>query len=676
MENKQEEVKHIEIPRSSIDDMVDSVFKIHLDEEETSLSNEFCKYYRASDDSENNKFFALVFENSFIPQINVLDFVSKNPVKGLNNTLSFSVVKLSTLKEERLVAIVNYYDPNATLAAQLQKGETIKLQNLETIIESINSIIANLQAKNIFCYNINPSNILMKDGEFYALREFVDTYPNFYQEEPYLAPELIECHPAARYIQNSASDIYALGISVFEAYTNKHPWNDHQTMQEYNLARFENGTSKYLLAQVKVIEKLRTFLKWTTHDDASVRWISSKITEWLEGKNSTVSHESISVNKNIFSFNGNNYSTMKSLSYSIYNNWQEGINIFKDNKLFKWASRGQVSSDILEGIQSLIEKKQDFNFIVTNSSNGQKKLSKLLSLLDQNGSIRQEGLAVSAVSIPYFLHYLMINSKKNLIDKVINLVKDENWANYYGKPKSAGNLRRVEADNILLQVNSIKPKSITRGLERLTYSINPTIICQSKLLRGRYITSVKELLTALDAYAAKNPKNFTIDRHIIAFIAAKMDLKDDIKDAILPNFPKFAEHPVIRGLSILNVVQQHEPLIKIPNICRVIANDLNEIFKDYLHNVEFKKQIISKIEEISKEGSLDKIIHLLTDQQQFINDYNGYYEACKQAKMLERQINSLGNQDSIFNNALLIGQKSTVLLSYVLCFIVTVTVIM
>jgi hypothetical protein len=676
MENNQEEVKHIKIPRSSIDDMVDSVFKIHLDKEETELSNEFCRYYYASDDSEHNRFFALVFENNFIPQINVIDFLAKKPVNGLNNILKYSIVRLSTSKEERLVTIVNYYDPGTTLAEQLQKGETIKLQNLETIIESINNVISNLQDKNIFCCNINPSNILMKDGEFYALKEFINTYPNFHQEEQYLAPELIECHPAARYIKSSASDIYALGVSMFEAYTNKHPWNDHQNMQEYNNARFENGTSKYLLAQVKVLEKLRTFLKWTTHDDASVRWISSKITEWLEGKNSKITHESISDNKNTFGFNDNHYSTMKSLSYAIYNNWQEGIKLLKDIKLFKWASRGQISADTLEGIQSIVEKKSSSSFVVTNTSSDQKNLSKLLSLIDQHGSIRQEGLALSAASLPSFLHYLMINSKKSLINKIIKLLTDESFGNYHGRQKSAGNLRRVEADNLMLQINNIKSSSITKGVERLIYTLNPTMVCQSKLLKNKYITSMQELLVALDDYAAQNPKNFTIDRHIIAFVAAKMDLKNDIKDAILPNFPKFAEHPVIRGLSVLNVVQQHEPLIEITNICKIISNDLIEIFKDYLHNIEFKQQIISKIEEVAKEGSLEKTIHILTDQQQFINDYNGYYKACNQAKILEHHINSLGNQDSIFNNALLIGQKSTVLLSYVLCFIVTVTVIM
>ena len=138
---------------------------------------------------------------------------------------------------------------------------------------------------------------------------------------------------------------------------------------------------------------------------------------------------------------------------------------------------------------------------------------------------------------------------------------------------------------------------------------------------------------------------------------------------------QFSEHPVIRGLSILNLLQQHEPSIEIPNICKAISSDLKQMFEEHLHNVEFKKQTISKIDEISKEGSLEQIIQMLSDQQQFINDYNGYYEACRQAKIIEQKIKALNNQDSIFNGALLLGQKTTVLLSYVLCFIVTVTVI-
>ena len=154
------------------------------------------------------------------------------------------------------------------------------------------------------------------------------------------------------------------------------------------------------------------------------------------------------------------------------------------------------------------------------------------------------------------------------------------------------------------------------------------------------------------------------------------DLRENIKATILQNFPKFSDHPAVKGLSIVHLLQQHEPTIEISNICKAISLDLKQMFEEHLHNVEFKKLTISKLEDISKEGDLNQIIQMLSDQQQFINDYNGYYEACRQAKIIEKKIQLLTNQDNIFNNALSLGQKTTVLLSYVLCFIVTVAVIM
>ena len=78
---------------------------------------------------------------------------------------------------------------------------------------------------------------------------------------------------------------------------------------------------------------------------------------------------------------------------------------------------------------------------------------------------------------------------------------------------------------------------------------------------------------------------------------------------------------------------------------------------------------------MKKNQSVEKIIQILSDQQQFINDYNGYYEACRKTKLIEEKIKTLRNEDKIFSGALLLGQKTTVLVSYVLCFIVTVAVI-
>jgi hypothetical protein len=296
-------------------------------------------------------------------------------------------------------------------------------------------------------------------------------------------------------------------------------------------------------------------------------------------------------------------------------------------------------------------------------------------MLDPNGPIRQEGLAFSAASIPVFLQYLLIHNKKDTAEKVVKLVKEDAWSQY-PQEDAAGHLSTDKANAFQGHAALTQSNSPSRGVERLAYSLNPSSICYSALLRGLYITSIPELLAGLDSFAEKNPKKLNVDKHIVAFISSKLELREDIKSAILPNFPKFADHPVIRGLSILNVLQQHEPDIGIPNICKAITKDLIDLFQDHLHNVEFKKKITSQLQEIEKEGDISKIILMLSDQQQFINDYNGYYEACRKAKLLETKINNLNNSNNLFNNSLILGQKTTVLVSYVLCFIVTVTVIM
>jgi translation initiation factor 2 beta subunit (eIF-2beta)/eIF-5 len=662
-------------PRSNIEDIIDNVFKIHLNEEILELSNEFCKYY-CTTDIEEQEYFAIIFEDNFIPNIRNIDFLYKNPIEGLNKIINYSVVRLSSTKEERLVVLVESYNPQNTLEAYLEKNKSINATELEEIVTNLTNILMNLQDAGIFCCSINPSNIIMQDGSFLALREFIDSYPNFYQKEHYLAPEIIECHPAARFVKSTKSDIYALGVTMLQAYTSRSHWNDHKKIHDYNVARFENTTYKYLLSRVKLPEKLRIFFKCTLRDDASMRWKTSNLKEWLDGNITSTIHESLVDNKNTIGFNNNNYSTIKALSYAMFKHWDETIKFIKDNKLFKWASREQFNNDDLTSIQSLIEKKSDTIFVVTNALNSNNKISKLLSILDKDGSIRQENLALSATSIPIFLHYLVVNNKKELAGKVLKVIKDEAWSPYQKHEDSAGYLSKTQAETLITMASHIQSDEFTttRGIEKLVYALNPNAICYSSLLKKHYVSTIPELLMSLDYIAEKNPRKFNIDKHIFAFVFAKLNLTEDIRSTILPNFPKISEHPVVRTLGILNVLQQHEPDIEIPNICRVIASDLKELFKNHLHNVEFKDKILSMIDEVTEEGSLSNIIQILSDQQQFINDYNGYYKACKKAKILEQKIKSLNNERKIFNSHLILGQKMTVLVSYVLCFIVTVSV--
>jgi hypothetical protein len=663
------------VARSTVDDTVNEIYRIHLSEEVLELSNEFCKYYYATDAQTEEEFFAIVFENNFLHPIDNIDFFYKNNIVHLNTIHNYSIVRLSSTKEEHLAVIVDKYDPSDNLASYLASGNSVIAADLEDIIDKFSNVFSILYDEGIYGYSINPSNILMHEGKFLALKEFINSYPNFYQENQYLAPELVECHPAARYISSIKSDVYALGVTMFEAYTSKSIWKEHNSIIEYNNARFENTTSKYLLSRTRVPEKLRVFFKWVLHDEANVRWEASHIKDWLSGKITKAAYESLSDNKNTIAFGEVSYSSLKSIAYAIFNNWNEAIKFTKDNKLFKWASREQLDNDSLEQIKALVDKKSESPFMVTNSINSHIKISKLLSLLDPNGSIRCQGIAFSASSIPYFIYYLVVQNKREITEKVLKLIKEDAWLLYEKNHDAAGHLKKIPADDYKNLASYVNTGSIVKSIERFAYSLNKNACCQSPLLKDKYVTTIYELLGALDTYAEKNPKKFNIDRNIVAFVSAKLDIVDDIKPAILANFPKFVEHPVVRALTIFNILEQHEPEIETPNIRSAIISDLKDLFEEHIHNVEFKKRLISQLTEVAKNGSLSKVIQLLSNQQQFVNDYNGYYEACRKAKLIEEQIKILRNEDKMFSGALLLGQKITVLVSYVLCFIVTITVI-
>lgn len=665
----------INVQRSTKPDVAGDIFKIHLNEPVHDLSNEFCKYYYASNVENDSEFLAIVYENTFVHPVSTIATLCEKKFPYLNKIHAYSIVELSNTSSEHLVVIIDSYDPQSNLARYLEQNTKISLEMLEELVSKITELLESLHESKIYYANICPQNIIMQDDKLLFVKENINAMPLYFQPNAYLAPELINCHPAAREHCSIKVDIYALGMTIYASYTGKHPWEDLKTDKDYNDLRLENTTYKYLLNRAKLSERLRAFFKFTLHDDILVRWNPTTLIDWCNGKHPSPSkHDSITVKNNQIGFNDNNYSNLQSLSHAFFHDWEKALRFIKDDKLYKWASREQINNDVLDGIKEVIDLKAT-NLVVANNINAHAKLTRLLSFIDPGGSIRQMNFAISPTAIPQFMQYLFSRMKKIEYEKLVKIIKDELWQHYKSQ-YSIGHLEDKGQYLLRTAISNMIVGSATRGMERFIYAMNPNLRCMSKLLDKYYVTNLHELLTCLDKYANSHPKKFILDRHIIAFMSAKLDLQDDIRPTIFTNFPKIAEHPVIVTLSVMNILQQQEPGIKIPNICKAIIHELKELLEDNLHNIKFKEEIIDKVEVAGEKGDLSEIIKVLSNQQQFINDYNGYYDACRRLKVIDDQIFHLNNSDSMFNTSLLLGQKVSVLASYILCLIVTVTVML
>lgn len=70
------------------------------------------------------------------------------------------------------------------------------------------------------------------------------------------------------------------------------------------------------------------------------------------------------------------------------------------------------------------------------------------------------------------------------------------------------------------------------------------------------------------------------------------------------------------------------------------------------------------------------VLDVFRGQAPFIKDYNGYYNARKELDKMQDKIKFLERDSKVMDNYLVLGQKLTVLASYILCFMVTLLVIL
>lgn len=668
--------QQIAIHKSNQEDTVDNLYRINLSTFIDDLSSDFVKYYIASNLETGVEYFAIIFDSSFIVDFTVLSTLKNSNFEFLNKLITYNIVKISTTKSYHLVVIVEKYNFQNNLENHVAIYGTLGVDDIvNNIISPLNTLLEQLEKSNIMCANINPKNIIVLGNAQFMLREFITTYNHYNQEYYYLAPEIAECHPAGRKNDMMSSNIYALGMTVFYVITGVNLKLKYVDEYSFNLDRFQNGMFKIISNFIKLNEHLKLFFKGVLHEQINLRWRTLDIKNWLSYKVDKILNLDTFSNKNLntISFSGDNYDTIKGLSYALFNNWNSAISLVHEEKFIKWLQKQSFNNNITEILRNLLDVeyyKHDNNIV------GDKKswhLTKILSTIDPYGGIRQDTIGFTASSINTILHYLYSRNNKHLLEIVIKAIYNKYWSfinnvSVVHIPNSIG----VELNNIADFYNN---SLAVFGIERIVYTLNPTMICLSSLVIKDYVCNLADLLKALNEYAIVNPDKISIDRHIIAFISAKIAIKKDTDIQILDSFPNFRNHPLIQGIVILSIAQQFEQEVNINALCRVLIKQLIELLKVNLHNIEMKQKVLSELTDYAEEGDLSKVVKRLQQSQDFIDDYNNYYKACKHVQRLEQDISKLMLEDLYSKNAIFLGQKLSVLISYVLCFIVTLMLI-
>jgi hypothetical protein len=128
-------------------------------------------------------------------------------------------------------------------------------------------------------------------------------------------------------------------------------------------------------------------------------------------------------------------------------------------------------------------------------------------------------------------------------------------------------------------------------------------------------------------------------------------------------------------MALLAKAQEHVPDIKIPHLCSIVAQKLIEWVNDNLYNAKLKNVVTSELAELAGGGMLSQMLYVVSNSKLFQNDNKGYNVANKEVNELNKKIKKMSDPVQIYNAGIELGQRLTVVFSYLVCMIVTLILI-
>jgi eukaryotic-like serine/threonine-protein kinase len=217
----------------------------------------------------------------------------------------------------------------------------------------------------------------------------------------------------------------------------------------------------------------------------------------------------------------------------------------------------------------------------------------------------------------------------------------------------------------------LKSKAMGFGLERMLYDLNPSLPCQSPILKPYHITNATDALKTLDAVASKlAPDTSFADRHIAAFVASKIDMTKEIRFSDLSNIQALAENQELIVMKLLAKAQQKTAKLKLVGLCTWAAMRSEKMI-DTIHNRIIRKRLKMQLKKLALTGDLYEVMTAILNADVTHHDQDGFVKAIALHQFNHERIDRLKNEDILEYKAKRAGGKMAMIISYVALIITT-----
>lgn len=663
------------LPKSFKEDVVADTYQIHTDRPINELGNQFCRYYFATHMESEKEYFAIILENSFRAPVNELSILKNAHCPAINSVLAYSLVKLGISKKYSLCAIVEAYRPDDNLQHYIEQNGKMNSDQIEhQLMPAINAALSYCESHKINMGHICPSNILIdRDGNI-KIREFFTSLPSFNQQQAYLAPEIADAMPHGRRVFGLASDIYSVGISMYFAISGSVPQFSTHEPKLFNASRIESGTYSGFIATKRIPRRIKTLLAWTLQDNPEERWTNQEISEWHTNSREFSLPKPKGSRNYTTLFASHNYSNPLALVSAMYALYDEGTKFCRDDLFLKWVQKVKGRAEYVEDFVHMHLQNQTVRGMT--SSEMEESFFKILKQLNPTSTcIKLKDFCITIASIPDIIYEALHRESTIWEDHLTDIFKN----NYYGMLEDKHYYTELPVKFIekLSNIATIfKDKFRNESICDLIYQFDIYVPCQSNVVISDFVLSLEDLLVSLDKVASNTPNRLNIDNQIVSFIKSRIKMSEKDEDNIvnLENFVKSSK--LLKGIAYLATAQENAPDIKIPHLASIVAQKLIEWINENIYNSKLKNVITSELAELSGNGILSQMLYVVSNPKLFHNDNKGYKSAYKEMQIMDHKIKRLSDPNENYLEGVALGQKATVLLSYLLCMVVALILVM
>jgi hypothetical protein len=338
-----------------------------------------------------------------------------------------------------------------------------------------------------------------------------------------------------------------------------------------------------------------------------------------------------------FRLGGGEHMSRPATAHALANNWDEALSVDDNGTLESWLKRGFNDEKVAEPLHQIRGLSMSYG---PSAGAKHRMVSRLIQFMGGSLPISYKSIRVNASALGTMLASVI--DQPTVRTEFVEMLRGrlpQGWVDHQPKLTSELAAIRRMLDGIEKVIERPGPGY---SVERVLYELDAGMPCRSELIGDYYVTSLKDLLPAIDAaLPGAEAGTMPIDRHIAAFAAAKLARPVERELTLLANTADQIGYRM-GILRLLAAVQRQHPNNDLPRLAETMLELLKPVVESF-HKIQTRSELRNKLEQLAAYSDFAQMADLLDDDgtyrrvdvQSFEQAQKNYAELEQEAQWLE-----------------------------------------